>query len=404
MKPLKIAILTPTFLPKFSGAEIFHHNLALRLRAAGHDPVVVLPRSRRRQLTARGWALPYSTDNYPGNFWSYFKYSVPLAFMLNRCALTRLQRKHDFDVWHAVVLFPAGVCLTNWQQISRKPGLIRPVGDDVTGLPGQGHAPKVEALLRSTLPSAQALVSLSPAMEEDLAALGVNPAHIHHIPNAVDGERFTGPVNRGNLRAQLGLPDDAFVFLCVARHHPQKDFSTLFGAFRRLLDRTDRPVVLAVAGRGAPDLHECAAAAGVGERVRFYEFGLDPGQAVPPTPPQGLVDLYRASDGFVLSSLLEGFSSALVEAMAAGLPVVATKAPGIREVVTDGVTALLRSCGDAGGLADALWQVMSDEGLRHRLVTAAHRTVRAYEWPAITAEYVSLYERLIREKSGGSGS
>jgi len=397
VKPLRIAIFTPTFLPKFSGAEIFHHNLASHLAAAGHQPTVIMPRPRYRQLGERGWHLPYATESYPGNFWSYFKYSAPLAFWLNRWALIRLQRRHRFEVWHAVVLFPAGVCLVDWQRRSRVPGLLRPVGDDVKGLPGEGHSAQVHALLRSKLPSAQAVIALSSGMAEDLESLGVEATRIFRIPNAVDARRLARPADRTRQRAAAGLPDEAFVFLCVARNHPQKDFPTLFAAFRQLLERTDHPVFLAIAGRGAPGLQAQAAAAGVGERVKFFEFGMTPGETVPRTPPQGLVDLYHAADAFVLSSLLEGFSSALVEAMAAGLPVVATDAPGIHEVLVDGDTALLSPCGDPVALSASLQRIVRDADLRQSLATAARDEAAIYDWPAVTTAYVDLYRKLIAE-------
>lgn len=396
MKALRIAIFTPTFLPKFSGAEIFHHNLALRLADAGHHPVVIVPRATQRQLAERGWRLPYAVEGYPANLWSYFKRSRRLAFLLNRGALSRLQRRHSFDVWHAVVLFPAGVCLVDWQRKSGTPGLLRPVGDDVNGLPGQGHPPKVDALLRATLPSAQAVIALSDGMAQDLAALGVEPGRIHHIPNAVDSARLAAPADRSSQRVAAGLPEDAFVFLCVARNHPQKDFPTLFAAFRKLTDRTDRPLILAIAGRGADGLRNQAVAAGVGENLRLFEFGSGrAGETVPPTPPQELVDLYHASDAFVISSLLEGFSSALVEAMSSGLPVVATDAPGIREVLTDGDTALMAPCRDAAAIAAAMERMLTDEGLRRRLSAAARQAARGYDWEAVTTAYMGLYQRLI---------
>ena len=165
MKPLHIAILAPTFLPKCSGAEVFHHNLAGQLVGDGHRVTVVAPRARVRQLRARGWDLPYALVSYPDKRWNWLKRHLGFACWLNRRALDSLQRRHRFDVWHAFVLYPAGVVLADWQRRSGVPGLVRAVGDDVSGLPSQGHSTHVARALRDKLPSAGALVALCHACD-----------------------------------------------------------------------------------------------------------------------------------------------------------------------------------------------------------------------------------------------
>lgn len=398
MKPRRIGILTPTFLPKCSGAEVFHHNLAVRLTEAGHCPVVLAPRSYVRRLRGCGWKLPYEVARYPEKFWNFMKHHEGAALWLNRRALDHLQRKYRFDVWHSVVLYPAGVSFADWQSRSRVPGLVRAVGDDVSGLPGRGHNARISRLLRDKLPKAQTLVALTSGMADELQAIGVDRDKIRIMPNAVDCARFEGETrNRGELRGRAGLPADAFVFLCVARNHPQKDFPTLFDAFRTLRGTMpDCQVHLVVAGRGAPSLQSDAEAAGIADRVHLFEFGGETGDnEAPVMPPPGLVDLYRISDAFVLSSLLEGFSSALLEAMAASLPVVATDAPGIRDVIRRDVEGLLVPCGGTEALAKAMAEVVTDPERRRRLAAAGAAAARKYSWPEVTSAYMALYEELI---------
>jgi glycogen(starch) synthase len=112
-------------------------------------------------------------------------------------------------------------------------------------------------------------------------------------------------------------------------------------------------------------------------------------------PPDQLVKLYLAADAFVLSSLLEGFSSALIEAMAAGLPLVVTDAPGIRGVVTPDREALMVPVGSPAALADALQRIMADAPLRQQLSAAARTTAGRYAWPVLLDEYTALYRELI---------
>lgn len=396
MNSLRIAIFTPTFLPKCSGAEVFHHNLAVRLAAAGHGVTVIAPRNYVRQLRLQGWRLPYDLVPYPAKRLQRIRHNGRLAFWLNRRALSSLQRKHRFDVWHAFVLYPAGAVFADWQRHSRVPGLVRAVGDDVSGLPSRGHDPHVGAAIRAKLPHAQAVVALSGEMADELAGLGIAPEKIRVISNAVAAARFSpSPAARKSARAELGVSDSAFVFLCVARNHPQKDFPTLFAAFRELCALfPDRDIRLVIVGRNAKELSSQAGPPGDG--VHLCEFGADKAaREVPEMPPQKLVNLYLASDTFVLCSLLEGFSSAIVEAMAAGLPLVVTDAPGIRGVVTDGKEGLMVPVHSPAALAAAMKSLYEDANLRARMSLNARATASGYDWPSVVASYESLYRELI---------
>jgi len=318
-----------------------------------------------------------------------------------RCALGALQEKLQFDLWHAFVLYPTGVVLTDWRRRSGIPCVVRAVGDDVTGLPSLGHKPHVCEAIRAKLPLADAVVALSAEMAEDIANAGVAKEKIRIIPNAVDAERFrANPEVRSAVRAELGIKDGDFLFLCVARNHPQKDLPTLLQAFR-LLVSSGRGINarLLVVGRGADSLG--ADVADLAEKVHVLEIGPEPvRESVPPMPPQRLVDLYCAADCFVMSSLLEGFSSALVEAMASGVPVVATDVLGIRVVVKDGKEGVLVSPESPRLLADAMLLVAGAPALRASLSSGARAAAARYSWSAVVGDYEKLYGDMAAARFG----
>jgi len=394
MKPLRIAIFTPTFLPKCSGAEIFHHNLAKEFSAMGHRPVVILPRSLHRRLDAD---LPYETTGFRANLWSYFKYSNALAFFLNRWALDDLQQRYCFDVWHTVVLSPSGVCFANWQSRRRIPGLIRAVGDDVQPVTAKDSHSHMQTLISQWIPQAQKIVSLSRDMTSRLESLGVTGNKIELIPNAVDIARFSAPADKSELRKKAGIPSDAFVFLCVARNHPQKDFPTLLLAFQKLMaSNTSQKMHLVIAGRGVPQLRDFIAPLGIQDAVTLMEFTV-PSDNSMEFPPQALVDIYRSADVFVLSSLLEGFSSALLEAMATGLPVAATRAPGIVDQVQSGVQGLLSECGNPDALAASMRSIMENHEIHAQFSRNSLSTAQPFSWHQTAEKYVNCYNRMIQQ-------
>lgn len=386
---MRIAIFTPTFLPKFSGAEIFHHNLALRLAGLGHEPVVILPRGLKRRLDADPLAPEYRTIGYPSNQWSLFKRWPAGAYLVSRWTLDRIQVSHRFDVWHAVVLSPTGCCFADWQSKRRIPGLVRAVGDDV---PVEGSS-KIKVHVRKSISHAQCVVSLSRGMTNRLILSGIDERRIVEIPNAVDLDRFKGDFNRKEFLDSRGVAGR--VCLCVARNHPQKDLPTLFRAFAELRRSMADPVWLVVAGRGMRDY---PLEPGLEDSVRLLE--LSPAGPME-FPPAELVCWYRAADLFVMTSEVEGFSTALVEAMAAGLPVVATDVAGIRERVVDGTSGWLCPFGDASGLAGAMRRLLGDENERRRMGAAAARSTVRFSWENTVSEYLKVYKNLVQGVADG---
>jgi glycosyltransferase involved in cell wall biosynthesis len=364
----------------------------------GHQPSVILPKSLHRRLAAEGWELPYLTIPYPANLWSWFKRSAPLAFWLNRRAIDRIQKIHRFDVWHTVVLTPSGVCFADWQSRRGIPGLIRAVGDDVKAVSGAELPAHMGPLLRSRIPLAQCVVSLSRDMTADLERLGVPADRIEIVPNAVDHERFSAPADKAALRRAQGIPAEAFVFLCVARNHPQKDLPTLLCAFQKArADSPEKNLHLVIVGRGVPDLRADTEALGLAESTTLLEIQPAPSRGhIPEYPPQALVDLYRAADIFVLSSLLEGFSTALLEAMAAGLPIVATRVPGIVDQIEDGREGMLVEPRSFESLAFAMAALVGKPELRERCAEEAKRKSQMFSWDSVASAYLGIYRRLGR--------
>jgi glycosyltransferase involved in cell wall biosynthesis len=199
---------------------------------------------------------------------------------------------------------------------------------------------------------------------------GISPGKLRTIWNGIDVQRFsyTGP-----------RPDGPIVV--VARLSPEKDVETLIRAVAIASDGSP-PLRLEVAGDGPcrPDLERLTHDLGLSERVRF----LGEVQDVP-----GL--LARASL-FVLPSRTEGISLTLLEAMARGLPVVATRVGGNSQVVVEGETGLLVPPQDPTSLAEALVRLRgSRDGMRRMGVEARRRVEALFEVRRMVSGYESLY-------------
>lgn len=232
--------------------------------------------------------------------------------------------------------------------------------------------------------SSVAIVANSEAVAAVARAEGAPPDRLVVIPNGVDLPPADDGARR-RARAELGLGPAERVVGSVGSLKAVKDPMTLLEAFARLAatGRADRLVLIGVGPLLAP-LRERAEALGCGARLLAAGARTEP------------VALLAAFDVFALVSRAEGFSNALVEAMAAGLPAVATRVGGNAEAVLPGETGELIAPGDVEELARVLGSILGDPARAARLGAAARgRAARHYSAQAMVDAHAALYTRLL---------
>ncbi len=251
----------------------------------------------------------------------------------------------------------------------------------------------LEPLRRRALRRADRLVAVAVAQAEWLREYIHPSPPIAVIPNAIDVERFAAPVDGLPARRSLGIPDEAPVIVSVGRLVSVKGYDVLIDALALCAAERKVPVVhLILVGTGPEQaaLGKRAAAARLGERVHFV--GLQPD----PRP------FLAAADLFCLASRSESMGIAGVEAMAAGLPVVATRTGGLPEVVVEGETGRLVPPEDPEALARALADLLAQPDLRRRYGEAGRRRARAHHGIRARAERITaLLEELASPRTHG---
>ena len=227
-----------------------------------------------------------------------------------------------------------------------------------------------------------------------------DPRKLIEMPNGVDSDVFSPGADSSGLRERLGIPGDALVAAFVATLDLAHHFKRLDVAIDGLAALGDPDVHIVVAGGGEllEGFRGRARKAGVGERVHF--LGAVPHGELP--------DVLRACDLFLLTTEPpESFGIVLIEAMAAGLPVVATDYPGVRAVV-DERTGLLVERGDPGAVAAALRRLAEAGAEGRARVGAAGRAKaeREWSWPRLVERMDDVYAAAIearRSKLGSAG-
>ncbi len=214
---------------------------------------------------------------------------------------------------------------------------------------------------------------------------GLDPSIVEVIPNGIDVSRFDAPVDRVQVRSRLGIPADARVAGIVARLTPAKAHEVLLEAFDRLaIERDDAWLVVVGDGECRDAVREHA------ERLRSRERVVLAGER------RDVPSVLAAMDVFVLSSRTEGLAVTLLEAMAARLPVVATRVGGNAEVVVDGETGRLVPPGDPPALARAIAEVLDDAPRARAMGEAGRRRVEArFSVAAMVERYETIYASLV---------
>jgi glycosyltransferase involved in cell wall biosynthesis len=229
-----------------------------------------------------------------------------------------------------------------------------------------------------------ATYAVSHALRTSMIAEGFPADRVRVIHNGVDPVPLISPFRRRDARTILGVTDQAFVVGTVARLDPVKDLATLIEAVARA--RAELPeTVLAIIGDGDERERLMAAAAqlGVSDAVRFVGHRDDARQ------------LLSGLDVYVNSSVSEGISLTILEAMAAGVPVVATQVGGTPEIVTDGQSGILVPPRNPSAIAGALQTLAARADQRLRLGLEGQQVVgRQFTIDRMVEQYAEEYRRL----------
>jgi glycosyltransferase involved in cell wall biosynthesis len=212
------------------------------------------------------------------------------------------------------------------------------------------------------------------------------------IHNGVDATRFTAiqPAQRAALRSRWGLTD-RFVFLAVGGVEPRKGSTVLFQAMGLLAGEFDpAPALVIVGGHSFQDYTQYRDEA----LAALPDLGLRLGGDVVlagTVSDDELHEWYRSADALAFPSLKEGWGLAVLEAMAAELPVVTSDIAVLHEYLTHDETAILTKAGDPAALAAGMRRLMTEAGLRARLIRGGRALVPRFTWARAAREHARVY-------------
>jgi glycogen synthase len=375
----RIVQLTQRYPPAIGGVERHVERLASALAEAGaHVEIVTTdlvqdtPFRRAEFPASRG---PVEVRRYRAVRWVRAPHGLGIG--APGMLLDVLHHPPDLVHAHAMGYFPTWLGRIT-RAIRSTPLIVTPHSHEGTG---SGLSRLYSAsVCRLTLHGADRVVALTPGEARRLARTGVEPGRIRVIPNGVDLSEFA------DGRARSGDPDEP-VILSVGRVYPeQKGLDTLVEAFAQLV--ATMPARLRIVGEdwgGQAFLSQLARERGVGDRVTF----------VGRLPRAQLRAEYAQARLFVLASHFDAFPFVVLEAMAASLPVIATRVGAIPEILEDGRTGQIVPPGEPTALAEAMAVLLQDPERAARLGTAGRRRAEEYAWDRIVPRYLALVSEIL---------
>lgn len=363
------------------GAESQLVTLCQHLRAAGHDPRVLFLQPLGPALDRlRDSGIPVaSVRAAPRDATAARWTAVDSARSLG--AYARYGRRHRTqpDIVHSMLDGSIAVSHLLHPGTGRPPfhvaGILgRRIADTSSRDPG---ARLRSSMLERSLRKADAVVCNAPHLREEiLDQLRLDPGRVRVIPNGVDLPDWRSDTS--------GQPARGVV---VANFHDYKGYDVLLES----LTRVTEPVTVHLCGTGdvRAEMQALAGRLGLDAMVTFVE------------PPADVPAELRAAQFGVHPSRTEGLSNAILEQMAAGLPVIASDVGGNPVLVEDGVNGLLVPVGDPIALAAAITTLATDPARRARMGEESRRRAASLSWDACTGAHVALYEELLGRRDAG---
>lgn len=394
MEQLRVALVTRRFWPLVGGAEMVMANLASELRRQGCDV---------RLLTAQ-WQAQWPTEvvhreipvhrlpNPPQRGWGTFRYMLALGRYLRR-------HRQELDLVYVSMLKHDAYAALYALSGTRIPVVLRAEGAGATGDCAWHENGRFGMRIRRTCQTADAVIAPSPAIRDELLAAGFSSDRTHFLPNGVALAPPRDPARQWAARRALAdvnqdlqtAPADP-VALYTGRLHSAKGLMELVQAWPLVLERHPRAKLWLVGdGPARDDLFELILDLELRHSISMPGSFDDVGE------------LLQAADLFVLPSHEEGMSLSLLEAMAAGLPIVASDIPGNRLLIDQGAQGVLtppRNSTQLGQAISALWDRPSYSAGLGR--AAQERVAERYALPSVVERHLEWFHQWIELKRGSS--
>jgi len=388
---MKIAHVIPFHLQKMGGLQVFVHNLAKHQVKQGHDV----------------WVL---THSYPGDVSDYpyklikigkIKGGMRFFFIYKFIAgiyLYWLQKIHNFDVWQVNGGYPYGVLLPDFFNRNKIPSILRCSGDDIQVSYehhyGVRRIPKINRLIQENYQKFSTAVAITNVVSDEYRNLNVPLERIEIIPNGVDIQRISNNNSMFDIRERHQIGENSKIILSVGRHHPKKNYEIIPKILTSLI-KENLDVYWIVIGDDTERILSQYSEQSLTDRVILIDELKQENNERIEVPSSQLIEYYKQSDIFAMTSSLETFGIVLIEAMAAALPIICFNAPGISDVMTEKCGYMCK-LGDANEFTHYLKKMVKGDNSNFSM--HSYERAKDFDWSLVSEKYIQKYKELLDHK------
>jgi glycosyltransferase involved in cell wall biosynthesis len=378
---VKVVQLTPDFPPPLTGGGGYHvYNLARELVRKGVNVTVFTLNKGHASLLAK--------TEVEIHFGKVKVVRVP-AFYIPKTTyaiapqLVPLLLKEDADIihTHGYQFFPSDVALLA-SKIKKSPLVLT-----LHGFPRDfdklSHRAYFTFFGKEILRTASKIISVSQRVAYEFRSIGVPEEKITLVPNGVDLEEYKQLPSGDLFRKRLDIKEDERMLLTIGRLEKIKGFQYLIKALPSIIKEVGS-TKLVIAGPEfsyGSELKQLVEETNVRDNVIFYG----------PINGKEKFEAFSAADIVTIPSLYEGFGILLLEAMAAGKPLIATSTGAAPEIIQNGKNGILVNPGDSEDLAGKVIKLLSDERLMSFISQESRKTVEAFDWEKVSEHIHKLY-------------
>jgi len=375
---MKVLMVIPTFPPVLGGNQLQALTLSKGLAQLGLDVIVITGKAEnapKEESLGRLRIYRFASSKYR---WMRGITFVPMCLFF----ILRHKKKLNLIHLHTIGWFCAPIIL--FAKMIKIPIILKlsSVGKaNILGLPDK----RFGKLLLRVLLKADRIIAVSNAVYNDILTLGYPEEKIARIPNGVNTEIFkpANPSEKEFIKKATGIENRPIV-LYTGRFSPEKGLKDLLKAWQLVVRKIDKArLILVGEGIEKDELEAFARELEIAETILWIDKAYN------------IVEYYHCADIFVLTSYREGLSNSLLEAMACGLPCVATSVGGNCDIVIDNLTGLLVNPGKVEDIATAIIRLIEHPDLRRRFGENAYSlVVKKFALTKIIQNYVELYNTL----------
>jgi L-malate glycosyltransferase len=373
-RPLKIGI---SCYPVYGGSGVVATELGIELASRGHEVHFITYGQpfRLPHFVERIFYHEVEVPTYP--LFEHPPYNLALSVAMHNAV-----ESHDLDLIHAHYAVPHATSAWLAREMLERPDFRVATtlhGTDITLI---GQDPSYRAITRFSILRSDGVSGVSDYLcRETVEHFGIEPSRIRSIPNFVDLERYRRDAFPCH-RSKLAAPGEKIV-THISNFRPVKRVHEVVGIFARMARRVPARLLLVGDGPERARAQHVAESEGVADRVSF--LGKQ----------SSVVELLSCSDLFLLPSEQEAFGLVALEAMACGVPVVATRTGGIPEVVEHGRTGYLADVGAVEEMADAGLALLTDPARWGATSAEARTAAQRFSSERIVPMYEDWYQEIL---------